>query len=142
MRSDPLDRRHNNDVDPMKKAGLSFCQTEWSVVSNAASAPFDKAGFFCRHADAGKVVLDNNDCTNDFFLAAFPILSLDQNDGVPPDGFNDLGIAERLLDLLDEGREDQGCKVFPAQSQDAGCSFHGIISPLDDHLHRDFGPLV
>ena len=26
-----------------KQAGLSFCRTEWSVVSNAASAPFEKA---------------------------------------------------------------------------------------------------
>ena len=43
---------------------------------------------------------------------------------------SDLGIAERLLDLLDEGREDQFCKVVPVQSQDAGCAVHGIISAL------------
>ena len=73
-------RRHGNRVDSIKQAGLSFCRTEWSVVSNAASAPFDKAGFFCRYAEAAKEFLDNNDCTNDLFLAAYPILSLDQND--------------------------------------------------------------
>ena len=38
--------RHNNYVDSIKQAGLSFCRTEWSVVSNATSEPFDKAGFF------------------------------------------------------------------------------------------------
>ena len=131
-------------MDSIKQAGLSFCRTEWSVVSIAASAPFDKAGFFCRYA---KEFLDDNDCTNDLFLAAFPILSLNQNDGVLPDGINspehgsDLGIAEKLLDLLDEGREE-GCEVVPVQSQDAGCAVHGIISALDDHLLRDAGPLV
>ena len=69
--------------------------------------------------------------------------------GVLPDGFTSpedmaqtWGIAEKLLDLLDEGREDQGCEVVPVQSQDAGCAVHGIISALDDHLHRDAGPLV
>ena len=55
---------------------------------------------------------------------------------------SDLRIAERLLDLLDEGREDQGCEVVPVQSQDARCAVHGIISALDDHLHWDAGPLV
>ena len=43
---DPPHRRHNNCVDSIKQAGLIFCRTEWSVVSNVASAPFDKAGFF------------------------------------------------------------------------------------------------
>ena len=71
-------------MDSIKQGGLSFCRTEWSVVSNAASAPFDKAGFFCRYTDA-REFLDNNDCTNDLFVAAYPILSLDQNDGVLPD---------------------------------------------------------
>ena len=32
---DPPHRRHNNYVDSIKEAGLSFCRTEWSVVSNA-----------------------------------------------------------------------------------------------------------
>ena len=59
-----------------------------SVVSNAATAPCDKAGFFCRCAEAAKESMDNNDCTNDVFLAAHPILVLDQNGGVLPDGFN------------------------------------------------------
>ena len=57
------------------------------MVPTAASAPFDKVGFFCRYAEAAKEFLDNNDCTNDLFLVAYPILSLDQNDGVLPDGF-------------------------------------------------------
>ena len=72
-------------MDSIKQAGSSFCRTEWS---NASSAPFDKAGFFCRYAEAAKEFLDNNDCTNDLFLAAYPILSLEQNDGVLPGGFN------------------------------------------------------
>ena len=75
-------------MDSIKLVGLGFCRTEWSVVSNATSAPFDKAGFFCRYAEAAKEFLDNNDCTNDFFLVAYPIHSLDQIDGVFPDGFN------------------------------------------------------
>ena len=45
-----------------------------------------RSGFFCRYAKAAKEFLDNNDCTSDFFLAAYPILSLDQNRGVLPDG--------------------------------------------------------
>ena len=74
-------------MDSIKQAGLSFCRTEWSVVSNAAFVPFDKAGFFCRYAEAAKEFLDKNVCTNDLFLAAHPILSLYQNGGVLPDGF-------------------------------------------------------
>ena len=81
-------RRHNNYVDSIKQAGLSFCRRDWSVVSSAASAPFDKAGFFCRYAEAAKEFLDHNYCTNDLFLAVYPILSLDQNDGVLPDCFS------------------------------------------------------
>ena len=84
---DPPHRRHNSYMDSIKQAGLSFCRTEWSVVSNAASAPFDTAGFFCRYAEAAKEFLDKNDCTNDLFSAAYPIFSLYQNDGVLPDGF-------------------------------------------------------
>ena len=105
--------------------------------------------FFCRYAEAAKEFSDNNDRTNDLFLAAYPILSLDQNDGVLPRWFHwsrahvsDMGIAERLLDFLDEGREDQGCGVVPVQSQDAGCAVQGIISALDDYLYQDGGPLV
>ena len=131
-----------NNVDSIKQAGLSFSWTEWSaVVSNAASAPFDKAGFFCRYAEAVKEFLDNNDRINDHFLAAYPILSLDQNDGCAPRWFpqsrthgSELGIADRLLDFLDEGREDQGCEVVPVQPQDAGCA---IMSALDDFDHVD-----
>ena len=73
----------------------------------------DKAGFIYR-----KEFLDNNDCTNDLFLAAYPILSLDQNDCV------------------------HGFEVVPVQPQDVGCAVHGIISALDVHLRRDAGPLV
>ena len=133
-------------MDSIKQTGLSFCRTE-SVVSYAASTPFDKAGCFCRYAEAAKEFLDNNDCTNDLFLAAYPIPSLDQNDSVLPDGFNSahvsgLGLAERLLDLLDQGREDKSCEVVPVHSQDAGCAVRGITSALDNYLHRDAGPLV
>ena len=56
----------------IKKTGLSFCRTEWSVVSDAASAPFDKAGFFFWYAEVAKEFLDNNGCTNDLFAAAHP----------------------------------------------------------------------
>ena len=69
-------------MDSSKQAGLSFCWTAWLLVWNAASAPFDKAGFLSRCAAASKEFLDNNDCTNSLFLAANLILSLDQNDGV------------------------------------------------------------
>ena len=99
-------RRHNNYVDSIKQAGLSFCRTEWPVVSNAASAPFDKTGFFCRCADAAKEFLDNNDCTNDLFLAAYPILSLDQNDGVLADGFNSPEHMSQPWESL------RGCSTF------------------------------
>ena len=48
-------------MDSIKQAGLGFSRTVWSVVSNAASAPFDKAGFFSCYAEAAKEFLDNND---------------------------------------------------------------------------------
>ena len=76
------------------------------MVSNAASAPFDKAGFFCRYAEAAKEFLDSNDGTNDLFLAAYPILSLDQNDGVLPDGFNS---SEHMSQTWEFKR---GCSIF------------------------------
>ena len=105
-----------------------------------------QGGFSCRYAEA---LLDHNDCTNDLFLAACPILSLDQNDGVLRDSFNSpehMSLTWESLrgcsDLPDEGREDQGCEVVPVQSQDAGCAVHRIISALDNYLHRDAGPLV
>ena len=93
-------------MDSIKQAGLSFCRTEWSVVSNVASAPFDKAGFSCRYAEAAKEFLDNNDCTNDLFLAAIPILSLDQHDGVLPDGFKSPERMARTWESL------RGCSTF------------------------------
>ena len=103
---DPPHRRHNSYMDSIKQAGLSFCRTEWSVVSNAASAPFDKAGFFCRYAEAAKEFLDKNDCTNDLFLAAYPILSLYQNDGVLPDGFKSPQHMSQTWESL------KGCSTF------------------------------
>ena len=54
--------------------------------------------------------------------------------------YRDSGIAERLPDLLDEGREDQGCEEFPVQLQDAGCAVHGIISSLSNY-HVDASTL-
>ena len=57
---DPPHSRHNNYVDSIKEAGLSFCRIELSVVSNAAPVPFDKAGLFCRYAEAAKEFLDND----------------------------------------------------------------------------------
>ena len=50
--------------------------------------------------------LDNNDCTNDFFLAACPILSLDQHDGVLPGGFNS---PEHMAQTWESSR---GCSTF------------------------------
>ena len=44
-------------MDSIKQAGWSFCWTEWSVVSDAASAPFDKAGFFLSVRGGCEVVL-------------------------------------------------------------------------------------
>ena len=114
---------HNNYVDSIKQAGLSFCRTEWSVVSNAASAPFDKAGFFCRYVETAKEFLENNDCTNDLFLATYPILSLDQSDGVLPDGFNSpehtfyveafMAVALLLVDGIVCGWQGYGKRAGP-----------------------------
>ena len=86
----PHRKRHNNYVDWIKQVGLIFCRTEWSVISNAASAPFDKAPPLpVGTRRAAKEFLDNNKIApTDLFLAACPILSLDQHDGVLPGGFN------------------------------------------------------
>ena len=66
---------------------------------------FDKAGFFCRYAETAKEFLDNNDCTNDLFLAAYLILSLD-HDGVLPDGFNGPEHMSQTWESL------RGCSTF------------------------------
>ena len=84
--------------------------------------------------------------TTTSFLAACPNLSLDQNDGVLLYGFNSPDHMAQTWEslracstFLTKGDKIKAARCFPVQSQDAGCAVHGIISALDDHLHRNAG---
>ena len=136
-------------VESIKQAGLSFCRTEVvTVISNVASAPFDKAGSFRRHAECSEGVPGQQRWHQRPLLGRqYPNLSSDQNDGVLPDRINS---PEHMFQTWESLR---GCSSFltkgekinqvvPVQSHNADCAVHGIISAPDDHSHRDAGPWV
>ena len=99
--ADPTHRRHDNYVSAHshKLADLPFVLQEMTIVTTIGNAPWKGCCHFGKMADAAREYFDNFDSKDALFLALYPRIAVELDNGVVSDSFGtgeDVAFASHL----------------------------------------------